>query len=279
MRSSTHVGFIGGAGHSGSTLLGLMLGAHREIFYAGEARKSSFLGDTSKPIKKRVCKLCGPACAVWGSLAPPFVPDVYEVVSHRTGKSIVIDSTKSLEWIDAQVADLGGRGVALSLFFLARDGRAVVNSRVRKYPETPVRDHAAAWVAQLTATEALAERFPGRVLRVRYEALATDPEPRMRECAALLGVAFDRAMLAPWTTEQHPLGGNNGTQSLMRRAEGSVVELGDKTRDWYGGRERGISLDLRWRHELGAAALAEFEEIAGEANEPYAWDGDGGDAP
>ena len=35
--------FVGGAGHSGSTLLGLVLGAHPSVFYAGEANKSRFL--------------------------------------------------------------------------------------------------------------------------------------------------------------------------------------------------------------------------------------------
>ena len=53
--------WIIGAGHSGSTLLGMMLGAHSSVFYAGEAKKSVFLGDPTKPKRKRECKLCGPS--------------------------------------------------------------------------------------------------------------------------------------------------------------------------------------------------------------------------
>ncbi len=44
-----------GAGHSGSTLLGMMLGAHPEIFYAGEAKKAAYLHDERKPLRKRQC--------------------------------------------------------------------------------------------------------------------------------------------------------------------------------------------------------------------------------
>lgn len=277
MRTCEKVVFIGGAGHSGSTLLGLMLGASPDVFYAGEARKSLFLGDESKPQKKRVCKLCGPACPVWGDMRPPreLEHDLYETLARRTGRSTVVDSTKNLAWIDAQLAALEGTGTARALIFLSRDGRAVVSSRVRKYPGTPVRTHASDWVAQIRATEALAARFPGPVLRVRYEELASRTEPSMRRVAELAGVAFDAAMLAPWTTEQHPLGGNNGTQFLLareREQSGGVVRLSDKTRDHYATHPRGIVLDLRWREEMSAEARAAFDEVAAEVNVPYAWD-------
>ena len=60
-RANRQVVWIGGAGHSGSTLLGLCLGSHPDMLYAGEAKKSALLGDPSKPLKKRACKLCGEA--------------------------------------------------------------------------------------------------------------------------------------------------------------------------------------------------------------------------
>ncbi|UJR80839.1 sulfotransferase family protein [Sandaracinus amylolyticus] len=266
--------FIGGAGHSGSTLLGLMLGAHPQVFYAGEARKSLFLGDESKPLKKRVCKLCGPSCPIWGELGRAPGEDLYATLVRRTGRRIVVDSTKNLSWLDEQLETLGHRDVDRHLVFLARDGRAVVCSRLRKYPERSAREHAEDWAAQIRATEALVARFPGTVLRLRYEALASAPEPTMREVASFLGIDYVPAMIAPWTTEQHPLGGNNGTQFLMRGTEGGVVALTDKTRDHYGAHPRGIVLDLRWKRELGDDARAAFDEVAGDLNRAYAWDGE-----
>ena len=145
-QSLERVGFIGGAGHSGSTLLGLMLGAHPRVFYAGEAKKSLFLGDATKPLKKRVCKLCGETCPVWSRVRPG--GDLYAELAAMTGRPIVIDSTKSLEWIDARLAALEASAIPRALFFLGRDGRAVVGSRRRKYPEIPTIEHARAFLAE-----------------------------------------------------------------------------------------------------------------------------------
>ena len=61
---------ICGAGHSGSTLLGMILGSHSQAFYMGEGGKARYLGDEKKPLRKRVCKICGEACPVWSVHVP-----------------------------------------------------------------------------------------------------------------------------------------------------------------------------------------------------------------
>ena len=148
MKRNTQVCFVGGAGHSGSTLLGLVLGAHPQVFYAGEANKSRGLGDASVELRKRTCKVCGESCRVWSTISAS-EPDLYEALSLRTGRSVIADSTKSIAWIDEQIGKLAARGVALHLFFLGRDGRAVVASGLRKHPETSAQEHARAWVSQI----------------------------------------------------------------------------------------------------------------------------------
>lgn len=275
MRANQKVCFIGGAGHSGSTLLGLVLGAHPRVFYAGEARKSLFLDDERKALRKRTCKVCGPGCKVWTDLARGEGEDLYEALSRRTGRPIVADSTKEIDWIDEQIATLVARGVRVHLLFLGRDGRAVVGSGLRKYPETSARDHALEWVSQIQATEALAARFPGPVTRVRYEELATDPDVTIAAVASAIGIEMVPSMHDPWTAEQHPLGGNAGTQSLLEGAQtrvgGSLPVSGEK-RSYYGAHPRSFVLDLRWRRELAPEALADFDAVARETNRAYAWD-------
>ena len=274
MRANERVCFISGAGHSGSTLLGLVLGSHPRIFYAGEARKSLFFGNERKALRKRMCKVCGEACPVWGELGRAPGEDLYEALSRRTGRPIVADSTKSLDWIDTQIAALGEAGAGLHMIFLGRDGRAVVGSGVRKYPDITPREHALNWVSQIEATEALAARFPGVVTRVRYEELATRPKETIEGITSALGIDFVPAMLEPWTSEQHPLGGNAGTQSLLEGAQtrigGAIPISGDK-RGYYQEHPRGFVLDRRWERDLAASALAEFEAVAHETNLPYAW--------
>jgi hypothetical protein len=52
-----------------------------------------------------------------------------------------------------------------------------------------------------------------------------------------------------------------------------VVNPDEKTRDWYGAHPREIVLDLRWKREMTADALAIFKAVAGETNRAYAWEG------
>lgn len=279
MRANRTSCFIGGAGHSGSTLLGLSLGAHPEVFYGGEAKKSTLFGNEKKPLRKRMCKVCGPGCRVWTDLTVNDEVDLYEALSVRTGRPVVVDSTKALEWIEAQGALVRSRGAATVLIVLGRDGRAVLGSGLRKYPETSAAEHAAKWLEQMTGTEALASRWVGPVLRVRYEAFVTEPEATLQGLAEALGVDFDAAMLAPFDSEQHPLGGNAGTQSLLtgptgtaQTAVGGSVPISGSKKDYYEAHPKTFVLDQRWRREVPAEALAEFERVVDGYNAAYAWE-------
>ncbi len=265
---------ICGAGHSGSTLLGLVLGTSPEVFYAGEAKKTLFLGDEDKPLRKRVCKICGEPCEVWSRFEGP-EPDLYEALSRLTGCPVIVDSTKRVDWIRERGAEVLAAGAEHRLVFLTRDGRAVVNSRARKYRR---RDPAAivdSWRAQIEATEALVREAGERAIRVRYEELATAPERTIAAVCAALGLGYDPAMLRYEATPQHPLGGNTGTQSVVARAHGvdsGFAAVPERSKGYYGGLGGGFRLDLRWRTELDPELRRVFEERAGELNEPYRWE-------
>ena len=120
--------WIAGAGHSGSTLLGLMLGSHSRAFYAGEAKKASFLHDETKPMRKRTCKLCGTACPVWGDFPQVPMSSLYETLAAKTRASLIVDSTKGLDWLHARIEEVAAGEGKGTLVFLSRDGRAVVCS-------------------------------------------------------------------------------------------------------------------------------------------------------
>ncbi len=287
-RAAKRVCFIGGAPHSGSTLLGMILGAHSDIVYGGELRKSAYLGDETKPLKKRVCKLCGVACPVWGSLRAPLDPDVYEVLARKSEASVVVDSSKGTDWQREQLEVLSRTSTETHLVVLERDGRAVLASRLRKYPTNTPRTIIEDWMTQIEKTDALAASFPGTVLRVRYEALATSPESEIERVTTLLGVSLEPSMLRFWESEQHPLGGNDGTQFLVARESArrrsldtslpgttphvstDVLDLAADNLAYYAPHPAAIVLDLRWQRELPAEARALFDSIAGEVNERFA---------
>lgn len=258
--------WIIGAGHSGSTLLGMMLGAHSRVFYAGEAKKSVFLGDATKPKRKRECKLCGPTCKVWGALDGIEPADLYRRLRERTGAALVVDSTKNLPWVEARVGESRG-----ALIFLTRDGRAVVNSRLRKYPELSIETQVQDWLKQVRACETFFEAFDGPKIRVAYERLAQHPEASLRAIVETLGIEYDDDMLSFEQSEQHPLGGNNGTQSLLTKAASPPV-VGPRHGDYYREHPGGVVLDLRWRNEMKPDALEAFDSIVGGDNADYAFD-------
>jgi hypothetical protein len=292
-RKNREVVFIAGAGHSGSTLLGLALGAHPEIFYAGEANKSQLLADASAPLRKRTCKVCGEGCPVWTNLAWTDLvgtdlvgtdrertdrvvgDDLYEALSLRTGRPVVVDSTKETGWIAEKSAALAALGVRVHLFFLGRDGRAIVASGLRKDPSHSVEEHTKKWVQQIAASEALAARFPGPVTRVRYETLVTEPEATLSTLVRSLDRSLVPSMLSPFDSEQHPLGGNAGTQSLLSgsvtRPSGPLPVKGDKRR-YYEDHPRAFVLDQRWRSELSDEALRRFSAVAGQTEHAHAWE-------
>jgi hypothetical protein len=259
-----HVCFVAGAAHSGSTLLGLALGAHPRAFYAGEADKSALLADPSAKERKRTCKVCGPGCPVWTGLAWGGARTLYDALAERTGRALLVDSTKRVDWIDARLGELAGRPVRVSLVDLRRDPRAILASRLRKAPEAGARAHAETWAAQRAAVEALALRFPGDVHAADYEALAAAPEATLRALTAALGLAWDPAVLDPWNAPQHPIGGNAGTQSLLvgaRTAPGGALAVSGEKGRYYGSHPRAFVLDTRHLDELGADALGVLDEV------------------
>jgi len=265
---------ICGAGHSGSTLLGMVLSGLAGAVYIGEGAKVRYLGDASKPLRKRACKICGDACAFWSGFCwdETLGEGLYAAVARHAGAAIVIDSSKKPLWIAARAEELRAAGHAVRLVFLTRDGRAVVNSRLRKYPDRDAAEQIADWLSQIEAAQALADAFPGPVLRLAYEDLATAPSATAARLAAFVGAPFDSSMLAFSQREHHPLGGNNGTQFLAARAQkGAIVRPGARSAAYYQAHPDAIRLDLRWREEFRPEHAALFERIAGPVNETMKW--------
>ena len=268
---------ICGAGHSGSTLLGMILGSHSRAFYMGEGGKARYLGDPTKPLRKRVCKICGEDCPVWSGFAWDGNAPLHPAVAAHVGRPVIVDSTKDEAWIEARAAETVAAGGKAVLVLLGRDGRAVVNSRIRKYPDRDPAEQIQDWIGKMESSEALFDRFAGPKMRVRYEQLATSTEAVAQALCALIGIAYEPDMLRFAETPHHVLGGNSGTQFIVAREQlddpdEAFVSLNGRTRDYYENHSGGIELDLRWREELSAPHLALFEHLASRANEAFKWE-------
>ncbi len=261
-----------GAGHSGSTLLGLILGGLADAFYVGEGGKIRYLHDPRKPLHKRVCKICGETCPVWSNFHWDKDAPLYRQVADHVGASLLIDTTKDPAWIRERSRELKNAGDQANLVLLLRDGRAVVNSRLRKYPDRAPEAEIERWLAQVRAGIALFEAFDGPKLRVYYETLSHDPQSVVEGLCSVFSLPYDPAMLAFQGGEHHPLGGNNATQFVAANGQAedgrkSFVRLSERGKPFYENLNGRIRPDTRWKHEFDEHHAQLFARMAGTFNE------------
>lgn len=257
--------FIIGAGHSGTTLLGMMLGTHPDALFASEVLNCQYLEDETRPLHKRSCRVCGPDCKVWGGIKGE--EGIYDELAKRSGKSIVIDSSKKpVQWVERQIPKLQDRDI--TLINMKRDVRAIVASHLRKKPDRSIHSILKGWLYQVQACEELASNFPGKVAEVQYEVLASEPEKTLKALCAKIDYEYVPEMLYPWDADHHPLRGNAGTQSIM---SGDASYMRPIRQQYYSGHPKAIVLDERWKREIDSDIEKEMQEIAGDLYAKYIW--------
>lgn len=269
-RINKRVCFICGAPHSGSTLLGLILGSHSVCFYAGEANKIKFL-HSKNAYKDSMCKVCGRNCPVWGDFYFDDSIDLYEQLSVKTQKPFIIDSTKKPSWLTTQIKNLEEKDVKLYLIYLFRDGRAVINSRLRKYQSSDPMDVIDNWIHHMKQTNMIYQNFPEEKIKIQYKTLALNPSKTIKKLTDILELDFEPSMVEFFRHEHHPLGGNTGTQSLIVKAQKdsqftTPIQLSERNKYYYKNHPLEIKYDQRWKEELDPEILNLFNKKAGEFN-------------
>lgn len=298
--------FIMGSGHCGSTLLDLLLGSHSDAFSLGEIHRLGTALDD--PTRKTLCGVCAERCEFWDERVPLRALEAiysnrtplhrvvrklahatvnpYRLLMDWSGRSVLIDSSKSRSWIDRQLRPRHKwRHITPYLLFLGRDGRAIVNSYHQKYPERSYEQLVLDWAKGIQSMERYFETFPtNRKLYVSYEQLARSPERTLQRICGSLGLRFEAPMLRYWEHDHHHVFGNGGTRSLIWRyrqqfaAPSPALEARAESakqhyrHEYYDQVDVAIKLDERWRRELTEEELRTFERLAGCANATYAAD-------
>ena len=261
----TKLVYIGGYGHSGSTLLEYLLTASPDLIACGEV--ASVLRDHWRN-GKCTCKRRVKDCPVW---APVF--SLSETLPGMTHEDLtrflvgedggahagLIDSSKTAWRSLASPFRLGRRlGDDFLLLHVVRDPRAASWAAVKKagrrgqQPRGLVRCLFAAlgWTVANLACEAFAWRHPERYLRLTYEDLARSPRKTMDGLLAKLlpGAAWRPEQLGAHDN-RHQLYGNRMRSGSLSLAE--VKEDVAWTRDMPGAHRGLVSLltaPLRWRY-------------------------------
>lgn len=261
--------------YSGSTWLNLLLGAHPDAFSVGELK-------TVLKIGRPACTLHGEMCPVWSrpelqDLAVDDTASVYERLATITGKPVyVVNNSRKFRGHES------GPAIRRRYLHLVRDGRAVIASHLRKFPDRSTWEACRTWKREVRRNDRLMRRMPkDATMRVSYEDLQSDIEGGARAICAFAGLAFDPAMLAFWSVDHHFLGGNRGTLfSLTRQADRELPDDPDDDGrtlrpNWDMGfyRDAGPQtfVDQRWKEELGPGRLRLFGLYAGRLNRRFGY--------
>ena len=264
--------FIIGAPHSGSTLVGLILGSHDSVFFAGEANKVSFFNDPHFEDVRKFCRICGKECRIWNKIKPNG-SNLYLQLHEVTKKPIIIDSTKNLEWIREQLDLTDINELETCLIFLKRDVRAVINSLARKYPNKPMEELIDSWNKQIRETKELFSAFKGRKIEMYYEDLTLNPDQIIENLCKFLEISYDPKMKNYYNYEHHSIGGNIGTHYLLLKAKNydEAWLLTQRNEYYYRDHPLSIKLDERWKNELDQRDEKIIIERTGSLFSEFTW--------
>jgi hypothetical protein len=145
---------------------------------------------------------------------------------------------------------------------LIRDGRDVALS-VTKVPFGPNNTWAAArsWASAIRQGRRAAERYPGRVLEVRYEDLVSKPSETVGAVCDFVGLDYSDDMLAIEQTDRSKV------------VEDQAAWF---TNVWSGITTAGVG---KWRTELTPRQVEVFEAVAGDELRALGYETTGGEAP
>lgn len=297
--------YVLAASHSGSTLLTMLLGAHPDLCTVGEL-KATIPGD----VAEYPCS-CGERinlCPFWARVragmarrgldfdfAQPYVdlqsidsayvrqvlrplhrgwllehvrdaalwlsPTAraqYALIRHRTaalvdtvceisGQNIIVDSSKyglRLKYL------LRNPALDVQIVRVIRYGRAVAATYYIDERRLPMAQAALEWRrSNEEAEQLLTSVDPARSIEVRYEQLCHDPAGGLARLFEFIRVDPARGTLDYRAREHHVIG------NWMRTQKTSAIVL-----------------DERWRQQLTAVDLGEFERVAGRMNRRYGYE-------
>lgn len=225
--------YVGGYGHSGSTLLEFLLSSSPSVVACGETA-----GAVHKLTAARKCS-CGMKagdCPVWAPVLRraregrqwrhwEVNADLLSRVSGR--HRAIVDSSKTA-WRQIAAPFLLRRqlGNEFVLIHVVRDPRAVCWSMMRrrirtKSTKTPALVCASAalgWLIANLACELFRWKFPAAYTRLSYEMLASSPEGVVRSLLAQEGLEYDPQLLGS-NDNRHQMFGNRMRRKNLRLSE------------------------------------------------------------
>jgi hypothetical protein len=274
--------FVVGVNRSGTTLLRMMLDAHPlltippETHFIPEVIRRANHENTRRRLIRSITKH-----PRWGDFgldegefrarakeirpltAAGAIRCFYELYAEQQGKPRWGDKTPRYMRAMPRIS----RALPEARFIhLIRDGRDVALSqreRVIDDEDVTMAAMAERWQRRIAAArEGAAEVRPGIYMEVRYEDLVGDTETTLREICDFVGLEFDPAML-----DYHRRAGDRLAEMNrdLDNADNGVVRTADNRLAAHALTTEPPTTNRcgRWRTEMTAAEIAEFERVAG----------------
>lgn len=267
--------YILGAGHCGSTLLNLLLNGHSQILglsevetigryitaedevsdnplhtdfwqevkqcYETNAETAWLKLDIAHPSRKQLCAWSAEEMARWVRTNEL----LFACIAKKSGARILVDASKS--WQRLYLLRRSGL-FNIKVIHLVRDGRAVINSYIRKYGDFNIAIRR--WMSPSILAFYLRTKFQKKDwINIKYEKVACETEKTLQNICIFLGIKFEPRMLSYRKSPYVGVGGN-------------------RMRDQ---RDECIFLDERWQYELGRSHLFKFVVIGGLLNKYYGY--------
>lgn len=260
-------------GHSGSTLLGMCLNSHTDVYTFGEfASLRKRFARIKSGQRKGLCSFCYAKCGVMNAREAKILKWCYYSRFHRAAylKSIlthplyirylsskmhakvVCDTSKSVSW--ASFANRYCRwGLDLKYIFLFRDPRGVITAHVRK--QRDIAESIESYKREMNQIFKFKEGLKnshsgGRYIDVKYEDFVRTPGRVLRDICTFMSLDFQESMIDYDQHEHHIVGGNDKARSRVKRNFNQAINYQKPDIEWYLGQENAFFLDERWKTEL-----------------------------
>lgn len=228
---------IRGLGHSGTTILDLILGAHSSIIGIGEGIRTlrGTIKKDTMPQKIRseegykIPCTCGKIvkyCDIWGNTIQYLISndnenlsEKFSYLSERIYKvygndKIIVDSSQS-DW--DSITDLNEK-YDIKILFLTRDIRSWVNSVTKKYNGNIIKN-IWTWNRTYTRFENFLIKNKIDFFKLGYEELALETDVILQKIIEWLDLKYDKELLNVLNSKSHIIAGNRMRLNKNKRSK------------------------------------------------------------
>ena len=203
--------FILSNGHSGSTMLDLILGSNSQCVSLGEFRvvaPEHISEEKRKRVKDNYCAICANECPVWSQLLPMKGPRYHDEAHAHFGSPVLIDSSKIEDWPALCEKNISGEIVYIRLTRSVYDRFGSFRQKRGKVMPAEVKN----WVTHEKQITRFLRHRPH--IKMKYEDLCR--KTGLKSLCSYIGIDYEKRMWKFWKTRHHNLRGNVKTATLVK---------------------------------------------------------------